>query len=155
MDPIQEAIRDIESCEPGAPFSYSQVAKKHCVDRCTLARRHQGRNQPHRLAHLSLHPQHEAELVRYIKTLTERRTPPTRVMIRNFASSLVGRDVSESWVTRFINRNSTHLISRWQTGMDRNRHKADSGAKYSLYFDLLHDKMKEYDVLPGQIYNMC
>jgi hypothetical protein len=38
--------------------------------------------------------------------------------------------------------------------MDRDRHKADLVAKYSLYFDLLHDKMKEYDVLPGQIYNM-
>ncbi|KAF7564382.1 uncharacterized protein PtrM4_152110 [Pyrenophora tritici-repentis] len=75
-------------------------------------------------------------------------------MIRNFASSLVGREVLESWVTRFINRNPTHLISRWQTGMDRNRHKADSEAKYSLYFELLHDKMKEYNVEPSHIFNM-
>ena len=75
-------------------------------------------------------------------------------MIRNFASSLAGREVSESWVTRFMNRNSTHLISRWQTAMDRDHHKADSEAKYSLYFKLLHDKIKEYNVEPSHIFNM-
>lgn len=62
--------------------------------------------------------------------------------------------VSESWVTRFINKHSIHLISHWVTGMDRDRHKADSGAKYSLYFDLLHSKIKEQNVEPRYIYNM-
>jgi hypothetical protein len=38
--------------------------------------------------------------------------------------------------------------------MDRDRHKADSEAKYSLYFELLHDKMKEYDVQPSHIFNL-
>jgi hypothetical protein len=38
--------------------------------------------------------------------------------------------------------------------MDRNRHKADSEANYSLYFNLLHNKIEEYEVLPGQIYNI-
>jgi hypothetical protein len=38
--------------------------------------------------------------------------------------------------------------------MDRVRHKADSVDKYNMYFDLLHDKMKEYEVEPRQIYNM-
>jgi hypothetical protein len=38
--------------------------------------------------------------------------------------------------------------------MDRDRHKADSEAKYSLYFELLHDKMKEYNVEPSHIFNM-
>jgi hypothetical protein len=75
-------------------------------------------------------------------------------MIRNFASSLARKDVSESWVTRFLNRNSSHLISRWQTGMDRKRQKADSGAKYSLYFELLHNKIREYSVEPTHIFNM-
>jgi hypothetical protein len=75
-------------------------------------------------------------------------------MIRNFASSLAGREVSESWVTCFINRNPTYLISRWQTGMDCERHKADSEVKYSLYFKFLHDKMKEYNIDARQIYNM-
>ena len=110
--------------------------------------------QPRHLAHQKLHPQQEKELVQYIQRLTERRTPPTREMIRNFAGTIAGSDVSDSWVSLFLNRNSSHLISRWQTGMDRQRHQADSGAKYSLYFSLLHQKIEEYKVKPGDIYNI-
>ena len=80
--------------------------------------------------------------------------PPTREMIRNFASTIAEEQLSESWVTRFINRHSIHLISRWATGMDSNRHQADSGDKYSLYFDLLGDKIKEYNIEPRHTYNM-
>jgi hypothetical protein len=67
---------------------------------------------------------------------------------------LAGKEVSESWVTRFIARHPSELTLRWTTGMDRKRHKADLGAKYSLYFELLHAKMKEYKVQPTYIYNM-
>jgi hypothetical protein len=38
--------------------------------------------------------------------------------------------------------------------MDSNRHAADSGDKYKLYFDLLHEKIKKYNVQPEQSYNM-
>jgi hypothetical protein len=38
--------------------------------------------------------------------------------------------------------------------MDRQRHKADSLLKYDLYFDLLHGKIKEYDVKLEHSYNM-
>ena len=62
-------------------------------------------------------------------------------MIPNFASIIAKEPVSESWVTRFINRHSVHFVSRWATSMDCNRHQADPGAKYSLYFDLLCDKI--------------
>jgi len=154
MTPIQEAIEYLKSHEAGDNFSYREVAKKFGVDRSTLARRHQGKCRPREVAHRSLHPQHEEELIEYIKSLTEKRIPPTRTMISRFASSLIGREVSESWVTRFINRNDSHLISRWQTGMDRVRHQADSGAKYSLYFDLLHHKMEEYEIEDRLVYNM-
>jgi hypothetical protein len=154
MDPIQKAIEDIDSREEGASFSYREVAKKYNISRATLARRHQGRTRPHSVAHNALHPQQEKELVQYIKGLSERRLPPTRTMIRNFASSLAGKDVSETWVTRFMARHLSELTSRYTSGMDRKRHKADSGAKYSLYFELLHAKMMEYGVQPTQIYNM-
>ena len=75
-------------------------------------------------------------------------------MIQNFASTIAKELVSESWVTRFINRHSIHLISRWAASMDSNRHQADSGSKYSLYFNLLGDKIKEYDIEPRHTYNM-
>jgi hypothetical protein len=75
-------------------------------------------------------------------------------MIRNFASAAAHEDVSESWVTHFIDRNRDSLISKWATGMDSIRHRANSEYKYNLYFDLLHSKMVEYDILPHNTYNM-
>ena len=38
--------------------------------------------------------------------------------------------------------------------MDRDRHVADSRANYSSYFKLLHDKMKDYNVEPSNIFNI-
>jgi hypothetical protein len=67
-------------------------------------------------------PQQELELVAYREELTKRALPPTRAMIRNFASEVAEERVSESWVTRFINRNKDDLVSKWTTSMDRNRH---------------------------------
>jgi hypothetical protein len=111
MDPIQEAIAEIESRDLADKFSYSQIAKKYGVNCCTLARRHKGLHEVHGLRRLSLHPQHETELVRYIQTLTERRLPPTRVMVQCFASDLAGKAISETWVSRFLHRHPNHLIS--------------------------------------------
>ena len=154
MDPIQEAIQEIESCEPGEHFSYQQLAKKYGVNRCTLARRHKGLTEAYGVKHLSLHPQHETELVRYIDTLTERRLPPTREMIQRFASDLAGKAVSETWVSRFLQRHPNHLISGYSKGMSKLRCNADSGAKYSLYFKLPVEKVEEYNVQPSHIFNM-
>ena len=75
-------------------------------------------------------------------------------MIQNFASSVAKERVSESWVTRFINNYSIHLISQYSTGMDANRHNADSYQKYELYFNLLQRKITEYEVDSCHTYNM-
>lgn len=75
-------------------------------------------------------------------------------MIRTFASDIACQKVSESWVTRFLNRNHDHLISKWTSGIDALRHKVDSKPKYKLYFNLLYGKMKEYKILPCNTYNM-
>ncbi|RYO52857.1 hypothetical protein AA0116_g11200 [Alternaria tenuissima] len=154
MDPIQEAIEEIELREPGEHFSYQQLAKKYGVNRCTLARRHKGLTEAYGVKHLSLHPQHETELVRYIDTLTEQCLPPTREMIQRFASDLAGKAVSETWVSRFLHRHPNHLISGYSKGISKLRCNADSGAKYSLYFKLLVEKMEEYNVQPSHIFNM-
>jgi hypothetical protein len=75
-------------------------------------------------------------------------------MIQNFASSVAKEHMSESWVTRFINNNSIHLISQYSTGMDANCHNADSYTKYELYFNLLQYKIAEYKVDAEHTYNM-
>jgi hypothetical protein len=101
-----------------------------------------------------LNPQQEAELVQYINNLTKKALPPTREMIRNFASHIATERVSENWVTRFLQRHSDHLVSKWTSGMDSLRHKADSNVKYKLYFDLLYAKMRQYNVQPCHTYNI-
>jgi hypothetical protein len=75
-------------------------------------------------------------------------------MIISFASQVAHRQLSESWVTRFINRHSIYLISRWSTGIDSVRHQADSGYKYKLYFDLLFHKIEEYEIELRNTYNI-
>jgi hypothetical protein len=157
MDPIQAAIAAFESRELGEQTSYTKIAAKYNVDRSTLSRRHQGLQAPQQartLQKLILNPQQELELVRYIKTLTERALPPTREMIRNFSSEVAHQQLSESWVTRFINRHEIHLISKWTTAMDRTRHLADSESKYRLYFELLHQKITQYHLEARDIYNI-
>ena len=75
-------------------------------------------------------------------------------MIANFASAVAQEPVSESWVTRFINKYSIDLISQYSTGMDADRHNADSYSKYELYFNLLQRKIAEYNVNAKHTYNI-
>ncbi|KAH8621979.1 hypothetical protein IG631_23374 [Alternaria alternata] len=133
MDPIQEAIVYIKLHELGDDFSYTKVAAQFGVERSTLARRHQGVHEQRGVSQRSLHPEREAELVRYIETLTERRLPPKKVMIQQFASQLAGKPVSDTWVKRFLRRHPNHLIFRSGKAMAKERTKADSGPNRRLY----------------------
>ncbi|CAI6335566.1 unnamed protein product [Periconia digitata] len=75
-------------------------------------------------------------------------------MIQNFGSCIAKKDVSIASVDRFVKRHQEDLITSWSTGLDRNRHKADSEAKCKLYFKLLHERIEKYGVEPQHIYNM-
>jgi hypothetical protein len=86
--------------------------------------------------------------------LTKRGLPLTRETIRNFASVVAKWEVSDAWVTRFLGRNDAFLTSKWTVGMDRTRHIADNEKRYRLYFGLLHYKMRQYEILPENTYNM-
>jgi transposase len=135
MDPIQEAIEGIESREESADFSYREVAKRFGVSRATLARRHKGITQSNAggaQQRQKLSPQQEQELIRYIERLKKRGLHPTREMVRNFAGSIAQEACSDRWVSRFLERNHASLTTKYTTGIDRNRHQADSEVKYSL-----------------------
>ena len=113
MSAIDKALAAIELRELGDEIIYQQYADKYNVLRSALNRRHRGVSRSradYTADKQSLAPQQELELVRYIKTLTERGLPPTREMIRNFSSEVAYQLLSESWVTRFINRHEIHLI---------------------------------------------
>jgi hypothetical protein len=154
---LDAALEELWALKPGEQFSYSAIAKKYGVVRSTLTRRHKAMSTSINNKNANqqrLTPQQEIELVKYIEELSRRHLPPTREMIQNFASPIAQNPVSESWVTRFINRHSIHLISRYSTGMDRQRHDADSYDKYKLYFDLLQHKIAEYSIAACHTYNM-
>jgi hypothetical protein len=82
------------------------------------------------------------------------RLPPTRDMVRNFASTIAHKRVSESWVTRFYHCHEHNLILNWSTDIDAVRYAADSYYKYELYFHYLYSKIKEYNIMPENSYNM-
>jgi hypothetical protein len=157
MSAINAALAAIESLKPEESFSYAQIARDFGVEPTTLARRHRGASSTRNIKiqnQLALHPQQEEQLVRYIQRLTEQGIPPTRSMIRNFASQVAKKQLGYHWVDRFIHRHPDQLISRWTIGTDNNRHKADSALKYSLYFDLLRCKIEQYQIEARHIYNM-
>jgi hypothetical protein len=154
---LQAALSYINSLKEGESFSYSKVAKKYCISGTTLSTHHQGRRTTREAYHLDrrlLHPRDEAELVKYIKSFTEKHCPPTRQMIINFATPLCGWEPSDRWVSRLIHRHPDDLTTAWTTPMESRRHVADNGKRYCLYFDLLTRKVKEFEVLPRDTYNM-
>lgn len=57
-------------------------------------------------------------------------------------------------MARFIHRNKRDLVAKWVRSLDRTRSKANSSDYYKLYFNLLHQKMKQYNILPSNSYNM-
>jgi hypothetical protein len=157
MSSIEAALAAIEALEPGEKLVYTQIAAQYGVNRRTLARRHQrvvssrsikAQNQQ------ALYPQQEQELLRYIKHLTRQGLPPTRPMIRRFALSIARKELGVHWVDRFVERHQVELILKWTIGIDRSRHQADSIIKYKLYFELLRDKISQYNIEPANIYNI-
>ncbi len=140
MTPIEAALDSLKSLKPRETPNYAEILKKYGCDRNTLSRRHRGVQAPiaQKLENQRLlNDTQEKELIRYIDSLCERGLPPSRQMIRNFASEISGREAGKSWADRFIKRWEVDLISRWTSGIDTNRKRADSAFKYSLYFELL------------------
>jgi membrane-bound lytic murein transglycosylase B len=119
---IEEALAELDALDSSDEFCYATIAKKHGVARSTLSRKHRGVSGSRAkagLARRNLQPEQEAELVKYIEKLTERKLLPTREMVQNYASDIAGHLVSESWVARFLHRHEDELTSQWSTSVDR------------------------------------
>jgi hypothetical protein len=98
MTSIEAALAAIESLKPGEKFSYRQIAAEYHCNRITLARRHQGVRALCRTKaenQQALHPQQEKELLRYIERLIRQGLPPTRPMIRRFASDIAKKELGK------------------------------------------------------------
>jgi hypothetical protein len=157
MAPIDDAIAAMELHNPGERFVIKKYADKFGVGRTVLSKRWRGRTtsvEDKNTTQQKLNPQQELELIRHIGDLTERGLAPTRTMIRTMASNVAEEKVSDAWVTRFLHRHHDLLIYKWASGIDRSRHNAGSRWRHTEYFNLLHAKMREYNILPKNSYNM-
>jgi hypothetical protein len=157
MAPIDDALEALRSLKVGESINLTQIADKYGCNRTTLSKRWRGVQgsmaEKYENARL-LNDIQTKELLLYIDALTARGLPPTRQMIWNFASDIAGRPAGKSWADRFIKRHDIDLVSRWASGMDTQRKKADSAFKYTLYFELLRRKIEQYNVDPRHVYNM-
>jgi hypothetical protein len=157
MGSIEEALAELESLEPGKRINYTQVAKKYSVDRSTLSKRHRGvqRSRSYQYENQQvLNNEQSKTLIKWINDLTERGLPPSHEMLRNFAKEISGNRPGKNWPTRWLKTHSDELISRFTTGMDKERKRADSAFKYTIYFERLGRKIQEYGIEPRQMYNM-
>jgi hypothetical protein len=75
-------------------------------------------------------------------------------MLRNFAKKIPGNKPGKCWPHRFLKRHEDELVSRYTSGIDSSRKRADSAYKYALYFVLMARKIKKYGIEPGGMYNM-
>jgi hypothetical protein len=75
-------------------------------------------------------------------------------MIQNFGLQIARRELGVNWIDCFVQQHPDKLISKHTTGMDNSCYKADSGKKYSLYFDLLCKNIEYYHIEARHIYNM-
>jgi hypothetical protein len=124
------------SCLLGADFGIpctSRAQARYNISHNTLARKHQGLMDSYAgaaSARANLVPEQELELVKYIEQLSGEGLSPTRAMIKNFASFLAKKDVSERWVGRFLKKNPGLITNKYVKGMDCNHYKTDSYDKY-------------------------
>ncbi|KAF2802629.1 uncharacterized protein BDZ99DRAFT_503812 [Mytilinidion resinicola] len=140
MDAMEAAFAELDLMEKKM---YTEVAKKHGIDRTTLSRRYRGITKSKAEAYNSqklLSPGKTKALIKYINNLSERGLPPTHQMIRNLAQDLAGRMPGIHWVSRWVHSNSKHLKSAYLLPIDKERKRADSALYYSLYFKLLDEK---------------
>jgi hypothetical protein len=154
MSGINDAIKQINKSKPGNKLCYQNIADNHGIDCTTLSRHHQGVQAPITTKNIKVNLHQEEELVQYIVDLTERHLPPTREMIKNFAHGIAKVDVSETWVTRFLQQHKDVLTSQWTSPMAADCHSANSYDKYKEYFNLMQRKIAQYGIEPEQIYNM-
>ncbi len=118
----------------------SEAAKKYNCNRSNLSKRWRGKTGSiqelhEKQSHLS-YPQQRI-LVKYINELSERGTPPTLAMVRQFAGDITKKLPSKAWATRFSRAHLDELKSGYLKGFDLKRKKADSWVEVEAYFKLV------------------
>ncbi|EED19172.1 F-box domain protein [Talaromyces stipitatus ATCC 10500] len=157
MGAIENAVNYLNFLGEDKPINFTLVAKMYGVDRTTLSRRYRGvtgSKEAHYDNQRLLNDHQSKKLIQWIEILCEKGLPPTPYMIANFAHEITGRNPGKNWASRWLNKHPNALVSRYSTGIDRNRKRADCAWSYALYFELISRKIEQYNLQPNQIYNM-
>ncbi|KID97255.1 mariner-Tc1 transposon family protein, partial [Metarhizium majus ARSEF 297] len=137
-------------------INYAKTARRFNRDDTTLRRRHQGKQRSGRdadtLYKSRLSKQQERELIAYIRKLLSRGIPPILTVIKNFAQDMAKMEVN--WPYSFVKRNRNELGCSWFDGFDIARKRADNAPRYKAYFELIREKIEEYDIAPCNTYNI-
>jgi hypothetical protein len=96
----------------------------------------------------------EKELLKYNRRLCERCLLPTPKILASIAHEICGKKPSKNWAARFVARHRAQIDARYLNTLHLTRHKADSRTSYKHYFHVLSARIKEYDILPKNMYNM-
>jgi hypothetical protein len=71
-----------------------------------------------------------------------------------FVEDITGYLLARSWVGRFVNDHSDSIDPRYLNPLNKSRKEADYVRQYRAYYDLLAQKIKQYNIKPHDIYNM-
>ncbi|KAL3712911.1 hypothetical protein TMatcc_001613 [Talaromyces marneffei ATCC 18224] len=157
MASMELALAALRSADPGEKPNISLVTRTYGVSQSGLYKRFHGvtgsKEEQYDKQRILTTTQSRA-LIKWINQLTERGLPPTNSMLANFAREISGKEPGKNWASRWLKAHSDKVISRYSTGLDSDRKKADSAYKYALYFELIGRKIWQYNLGPEQIYNM-
>jgi hypothetical protein len=99
MAPIDDALEALRSLKVGESINLTQIADEYGCNRSTLSKRWRGvqGTMAEKLENSRLlNDTQTKELLQYIEGLTARGLPPTREMIRNFASEIAGKQAGKA-----------------------------------------------------------
>ena len=95
----------------------------------------------------------EKVLVKWIKVQGCRSIPLTYATVALYAGEISGQQVGRSWPKHFLKRHPDLKIKKTQR-LEVARAKALNQFVVGEFFDMLDELIKEYDILPENLYNM-
>jgi hypothetical protein len=95
----------------------------------------------------------EEILAKCIKIQGRHGVPMTYASVGQCAEAISGRHIGEAWPRRFCKRHPD-LKMKKMTGLEKAHAKALNQFAVNEFFDMLMEVMKEYDILPENLYNM-
>lgn len=95
----------------------------------------------------------EEILSKWVKIQGRRGIPITYSSVAQCGNAISGKQVGESWPKRFCKRHPS-LKMKKTTGLEKARAKGLNQYAVNEFFDMLTDVMKEFNILPDNLYNM-